>query len=226
MGEPSKKTNRKKFRGGEYKRKDQSQKEKQAKAEADKLAAQKKAEAEKAKKEQEQKEKEQREREKQRKEKEGRIQQLQQSIEDSHKKLEDFYKDKQEKREIRNQLLKDASARPTANMLKSLDSGIKRNTALIKKLEQGITEENVEHLCKEIPLLNLTRYVSEVVAAIVDFKPKSSVPAIVRICVLMHARYSEFTDDLIPRLQKLIELPPSFDNDQDKKCSLIERKRY
>ena len=178
---------------------------------------QKQEEERKEREKQEKIKREQEEKERRKKEREDRIQQLKENIDELHKKLKEFYKEKQNKRQTRLQLQQDITSRPTASVLKSLDSGIKRNTAFIKKLKQVITDDNIEHLCKEIKALNLTRYVSEVVAAIVDFKPKCSISALTRICILMHSRYADFTSDLIPKLQKLIEVPSSFENDQEKK---------
>ena len=59
------------------------------------------------------------------------------------------------------------------NFLRTLDSSIKRNTAVIKKLKQ-INEEQKEGLLEELKAVNLSKFVSEAVAAICEAKLKSS----------------------------------------------------
>jgi regulator of nonsense transcripts 2 len=66
-----------------------------------------------------------------------------------------------------------APERPDASFFKTLDSSIKRNTAVIKKLKQ-INEEQKESLLEELRVVNLSKFVSEAVAAILDAKLKSS----------------------------------------------------
>lgn len=65
--------------------------------------------------------------------------------------------------------------------LRTLDSSIRRNTALIKKLRQ-INDEQKEGLMDEIKNVNLSKFVSEAVAAICDLKLKTSdIPAAVQV---------------------------------------------
>ena len=59
------------------------------------------------------------------------------------------------------------------NFLRTLDSSIKRNTAVIKKLKQ-INEEQKEGLLEELKAVNLSKFVSEAVAAICEAKLKTS----------------------------------------------------
>lgn len=60
-----------------------------------------------------------------------------------------------------------------ASFFKTLDSSIKRNTAVIKKLKQ-INEEQREGLLEELRVVNLSKFVSEAVTAVLDAKLKSS----------------------------------------------------
>lgn len=62
---------------------------------------------------------------------------------------------------------------PDSGFLRTLDSSIKRNTAVIKKLKQ-INEEQREVLMDELRNVNLSKFVSEAVTAICDAKLKSS----------------------------------------------------
>lgn len=69
-----------------------------------------------------------------------------------------------------------------------MDSSIKRNTAVIKKLKQ-INEEQREALMDELRGVNLSKFVSEAVTAICDAKLRSSdIQAAVQVCSL-HLSY-------------------------------------
>lgn len=57
--------------------------------------------------------------------------------------------------------------------LRTLDSSIKRNTAVIKKLKQ-INEEQREGLMEELRNVNLSKFVSEAVTAICDAKLRAA----------------------------------------------------
>jgi len=77
------------------------------------------------------------------------------------------------------------SSYPSAGsaFFKTLDSNLKKNTAFIKKVTK-VGEETKEKLCAEMQTLNLSRYVSEVVAAIADAKLKNTdVGAVVQVCI-------------------------------------------
>ncbi|RXH94326.1 hypothetical protein DVH24_024010 [Malus domestica] len=63
--------------------------------------------------------------------------------------------------------------RPDTGFLRTLDSSIKRNTAVIKKLKQ-INEEQREGLMDDLRVVNLSKFVSEAVTAICDAKLRSS----------------------------------------------------
>lgn len=60
-----------------------------------------------------------------------------------------------------------------SGFLRTLDSSIKRNTAVIKKLRQ-INEEQREGLKDELKSVNLSKFVSEAVTSICEAKLKSS----------------------------------------------------
>lgn len=62
---------------------------------------------------------------------------------------------------------------PDASFLRTLDSSIKRNTAVIKKLKQ-INEEQRESTMEDLKSVNLSKFVSEAVAAICEAKLKTS----------------------------------------------------
>lgn len=70
-----------------------------------------------------------------------------------------------------------------AGFLRSLDSSIKRNTAVIKKLKQ-INEEQKDGLLDELKSVNLSKFVSEAVAAICEAKLKSAdIQASIQVCL-------------------------------------------
>lgn len=60
-----------------------------------------------------------------------------------------------------------------SGFLRTLDSSIKRNTAVIKKLKQ-INDDQRDGLMDELKSVNLSKFVSEAVAAICDAKLRTS----------------------------------------------------
>ncbi|KAF5959498.1 hypothetical protein HYC85_000707 [Camellia sinensis] len=93
--------------------------------------------------------------------------------------------------------------RPDLGFFRTLDSSIKRNTAVIKKLKQ-INEEQRESLMDELRGVNLSKFVSEAVTAICDAKLRSSdIQAAVQICSLLHQRYKDFSSSLVQGLLKV-----------------------
>lgn len=58
---------------------------------------------------------------------------------------------------------------------------------------------------KDLKSLNLTKYVSEIAAALVEAKLKmTDVQAAVNICLYLHRHYTEFTHHLLENWQKAL----------------------
>lgn len=71
--------------------------------------------------------------------------------------------------------------RPSEADLRSLDSSLKRNTALIKKIKV-LSEDSKKALLDDIAKVNQSKYVSEAVAAIAEAPLKASdIPAAVQV---------------------------------------------
>jgi len=82
---------------------------------------------------------------------------------------------------------------------KKLKADLKKCSAVPKKIRAGT------YTPSDIASLNLSRYVEEVVAAIVESKPKlADIPALVSLCHAMHSRYSDFLPNLIPALWTVV----------------------
>ncbi|XWS66111.1 hypothetical protein CRYUN_Cryun05aG0172300 [Craigia yunnanensis] len=114
--------------------------------------------------------------------------------------------------------------RPDSGFLRTLDSSIKRNSAVIKKLKQ-INEEQKEGLMEELRSVNLSKFVSEAVTAICDAKLKSSdIQAAVQICSLLHQRYKDFSPSLIQGLLKVF-FPGNSGDDLDADRNLKAMKK-
>ncbi|XP_047314289.1 regulator of nonsense transcripts UPF2-like [Impatiens glandulifera] len=85
----------------------------------------------------------------------------------------------------------------------TLDSSIKRNTAVIKKLKQ-INEEQRDSLMDELGNVNLSKFVTEAVTAISEAKLRSSdIQAAVQICSLLHQRFKDLSPSLVQCLLKI-----------------------
>ncbi|XP_068643602.1 regulator of nonsense transcripts UPF2 [Aristolochia californica] len=114
--------------------------------------------------------------------------------------------------------------RPDSGFLRTLDSSIKRNTAVIKKLRQ-INEEQREGLMEDLRNVNLSKFVSEAVTAICDAKLRSSdIQAAVQICSLLHQRYKDFSPSLIQGLLKVF-IPGKSGDDSDVDRSMKAMKK-
>ena len=87
-----------------------------------------------------------------------------------------------------------------------LDSSLKKNTAFIKKCKT-FSEGQKAGLMKEMSGLNLSKYIGEVAAALVEVKLKmSDIPGMVELCSAIHQKYSEFTSCLVENWTKMLTL--------------------
>lgn len=115
--------------------------------------------------------------------------------------------------------------RPDASHLRTLDSSIKRNTAVIKKLKM-ISDEQKDGLMEELKSVNLSKFVSEAVSHICEVKLRSSdMQAAVQICSLLHQRYKDFSPCLIQGLLKAFFPGKSGDDLDSDKNSRAMKKR-
>nr|XP_029118468.1 regulator of nonsense transcripts UPF2 isoform X3 [Elaeis guineensis] len=115
--------------------------------------------------------------------------------------------------------------RPDSGFLRTLDSSIKRNTAIIKKLKQ-INDEQREVLMDELRSVNLSKFVSEAAAAICDAKLRTSdIQAAVQVCSLLHQRYKDFSPCFIQGLLKVFFPGKCGDDlDTDKNIRAIKKR--
>ncbi|XP_057981862.1 regulator of nonsense transcripts UPF2 isoform X1 [Malania oleifera] len=124
-----------------------------------------------------------------------------QDDEEAVARLEEFKKSMEAKMALRHSNLN--PERPDSGFLRTLDSSIKRNTAVIKKLKQ-INEEQREGLMDELRSVNLSKFVSEAVTAICEARLRTSdIQAAVQICSLLHQRYKDFSPSLVQGLLKV-----------------------
>ncbi|KAF5205430.1 regulator of nonsense transcripts UPF2, partial [Thalictrum thalictroides] len=138
-------------------------------------------------------------------------------------RLEDFKKSVEAKMALRQINL--SPERPDSGFLRTLDSSIRRNTAVIKKLKQ-INEEQREGMMEELKSVNLSKFVSEAVTAICDAKLKTSdIQAAVQICSLLHQRYKDFSPTLIQCLLKFFFPGKSGDDlDSDRNLKAMKKR--
>lgn len=133
-----------------------------------------------------------------------------QDNEEAGARLEEFKKSFEAKMALRQNNLN--PERPDSAFLRTLDSNIKRNTAVIKKLKQ-INEEQRDGLLDDLRSVNLSKFVSEAVTAICEAKLRTSdINAAVQICSLLHQRYIDFSPSLIQGLLKVFSPGKSGDD--------------
>nr|CAG4651588.1 EOG090X0143 [Triops cancriformis] len=130
------------------------------------------------------------------------------NTEDEKKVIFDYMEELQNrlttKSSLRQENIKAAANRPEESYFSKLDSSIKKNTAFIRKIK-NFTEAQKESILKDLETLNLTKYVGEVAAGLVEAKLKmADVPSVVSICSILHRKYAEFAQLLLESWQKAL----------------------
>lgn len=99
--------------------------------------------------------------------------------------------------------------RPTEDHFTKLDSSLKKNTAFVKKMKL-FTAGQLDALLKDMATLNLTKYISEVSAALGEAKLKlTDVTAAVIFCSQLHQLYGEFSGTFLENWQKSLNIKPN-----------------
>lgn len=120
--------------------------------------------------------------------------------------LEQYIQDAQAKFANRSRLreynIQDNISYPEQSILNNLDSSIKKNSAFVKRLK-GFTESQKDQILNEIDRLNLTKFISEVAASIIEAKLKlSDIPAIIEVCSKLNRCYKDFNGQLLDQYVK------------------------
>ncbi|XP_030071864.1 regulator of nonsense transcripts 2 isoform X2 [Microcaecilia unicolor] len=175
----------------------------------------KKREEDKVKAEEEQKRKEEEEKHKfeEEKKKQDDIQKRQEDEaaaqikekEEAHQLHQEAWERHQARKEQRSKNQNASDNRPEEHFFSRLDSSLKKNTAFVKKLKT-ITEQQRDALSHDFSGLNLSKYIAEAVASIVEAKLKiSDVNCAVHLCSLFHQRYTDFAPSLLQVWKKHFE---------------------
>lgn len=91
---------------------------------------------------------------------------------------------------------------------KAVKSDVKKSTAFVKKI-RAINAEGIQQCIRDTETLNLTQYISEIVASIVATTFKAAdVSHMVKLCVCLHLKYDDFTEPLISGLKVALIAPP------------------
>lgn len=123
------------------------------------------------------------------------IESLQQYIDEAKKRIEN-------RRRLRESNSADNFQYPSEATLNKLDSSIKKNSALVKKLKV-FTESQKEQILSEIERLNLTKFISEVASSIIEAKLKlSDIPAVIELCTRLNQKYRDFSRHLLEQFTK------------------------
>ncbi|CAG8586523.1 8837_t:CDS:10 [Ambispora gerdemannii] len=121
---------------------------------------------------------------------------------------------RERRRELRNENLAAWSmGKPDPTKFKNLDSNIKKNTGFIKKCKTQLSAEYQTQLLKDIKTLTLEKYISEVVAAVVEgvqrCKAAADIWAAVEVISALHQRFPDtFTPFLTHTLARSL-VPPN-----------------
>lgn len=109
-----------------------------------------------------------------------------------------------QKQELRSLNQNAANTRPSESHFSKLDSSLKKNTAFVKKIK-NFSATQLETYLKDMSGLNLSKYISEIAAAIVDAKLKmTDVGGAVKMCSVLHQVYVDFSQHLFENWQKTL----------------------
>ena len=102
----------------------------------------------------------------------------------------------------------------------ALKSDVKKTSAFVKKLK-SINAEGIQQCIRDTETLNLSLYISEIIAAIAETNYKATdVPSMIRLSICLHRRYEEFTSGLILNIKSIFSTPA---NDDDKEFGKKKR---
>jgi hypothetical protein len=149
------------------------------------------------------------------------------NILDVHARVTDAQQAFAAKQEQRAANLNAATTRLDVN-LKALDASIKKNEAQIKKMKMMSADKEKEVL-KGIKEINMSKFISECVDALLEAKVKSTdVPAMVNVVSAMHQRYADAVKMLIPKLAavftKMSMDAQTAESENDRKDRLARRR--
>eukprot|EP01031_Cornospumella_fuschlensis_P036195 gene36195-43903_t len=99
---------------------------------------------------------------------------------------------------------------------KNVKSDLKKSNTFVKKVKT-INAEGIKQCLVDAETLNLTQFVSEIVAAVLATNYKATdVGLVVKLCVSLHQKYEDFTEPLISGMKSSL-LSPEDDADAGKK---------
>ncbi|KAG9489908.1 hypothetical protein GDO78_005690 [Eleutherodactylus coqui] len=125
--------------------------------------------------------------------------------EEAHQLHQEAWERHQARKELRSKNQNASEHRPEEHFFSRLDSSLKKNTAFVKKLKT-ITEQQRDSLSHDFNGLNLSKYIAEAAASIVEAKLKiSDVNCAVHLCSLFHQRYADFAQSLLQVWKKHFE---------------------
>ncbi|XP_068132222.1 regulator of nonsense transcripts 2 [Hyperolius riggenbachi] len=125
--------------------------------------------------------------------------------EEAHQLHQEAWERHQARKELRSKNQNAPEHRPEEHFFSRLDSSLKKNTAFVKKLKT-ITEQQRDSLSHDFNGLNLSKYIAEAAASIVEAKLKiSDVNCAVHLCSLFHQRYADFAQSLLQVWKKHFE---------------------
>lgn len=106
------------------------------------------------------------------------------------------------RKQLRDQNSQENIIYPNDAALEKLDLSIKKNSALVKRLKV-YTESQKVQILDEIERLNLTKFISEVAASLIEAKLKlSDIPSVIEICTKLNRSYKDFNRHLLDQYSK------------------------
>ena len=89
-------------------------------------------------------------------------------------------------------------------MSNSLDSSLRKNTTVIKRLRTSLNPESLPTLIKDLQTTSLEKYLSEVISAVNEGLQKSKIPDTGAVIEVVSALHQRFQGEFTPRLTFLL----------------------
>jgi len=109
---------------------------------------------------------------------------------------------------------------------KKYKSDLKRTTAFVKKVKAGMSDDQRASLLNDVETLNLTLYVSELVAAVAETRKTKDkdVAVAATVCSVLHQRHADFAPALLKELVQVIAEEKKSDDDASEEASSKRRR--
>lgn len=100
---------------------------------------------------------------------------------------------------------RDSLSPPDPSSWSKMDSSVKRNSAFVKRLRTNLSESSRDSILKELSVLNVSKFITEVTSALIESKIKmTDVPLMLSIAGHLNQRYPDFGPSFLDAWTKVL----------------------